>query len=602
LLAAKKQSTDGLRQTADILKNSPQLDGFEQWATQWYIQGESFPIKPTPSGTLDLRGEVLQLFKTGSIHSGQLSNKLQGSFRSPTFDLNHNAIQMKLRGNGVESRLIVDGFFMYRFNGLLFRGFSTTANSPDSSRWHRLQGDISRYKGHTGYVEFLDQGNGSIRIDDIRFTDQGSPPEIPTPLLQKLVTPELDNHEAFALSYGRQWETTLKNWHAGQLNDEDVDLINWAFQHKLIEVPGDIHARINEQWQHFRKLDSEIPKHEHVLVMADGNAENENIFIRGNHKVPGETAPRQLLSAIVGEKTTQSSGSGRLELAADIADANNALTSRVMVNRIWHHLFGRGIVASTNNFGVLGQRPTHPKLLDHLARQFSDEHQWSVKDMIREIMLSSTYQLSSIPNSKYRESDPNNFLLYRQNIRRLEGEVIRDHILAVSGRLDKTMYGPSMPVYLTPFMSGRGRPKTGPLDGAGRRSIYISVRRNFISPMMLAFDTPVPFNSIGRRNVSNVPSQALILMNDPFVIEQSQVWAKRLSANDQQTPGERVDQMIREAFGRPATKTELADAADFLEIQREQYAINAENLMTDIRLWADLGHVLINSKPFIYID
>ncbi len=336
--------------------------------------------------------------------------------------------------------------------------------------------------------------------------------------------------------------------------------------------------------------------------MADGNAENENIFIRGNHKVPGETAPRQLLSAIVGEKTTQSSGSGRLELAADIADANNALTSRVMVNRIWHHLFGRGIVASTNNYGVLGQRPTHPKLLDHLARQFSDEHQWSVKDMIREIMLSSTYQLSSIPNSKYRESDPNNFLLYRQNIRRLEGEVIRDHILAVSGRLDKTMYGPSMPVYLTPFMSGRGRPKTGPLDGAGRRSIYISVRRNFISPMMLAFDTPVPFNSIGRRNVSNVPSQALILMNDPFVIEQSQVWAKRLSANDQQTPGERVDQMIREAFGRPATKTELADAADFLEIQREQYAINAENLMTDIRLWADLGHVLINSKPFIYID
>ena len=602
LQAAKKQSTDGLRQTADILKNSPQLDGFEQWATQWYIQGESFPIRPTPSGTLDLRGEVLQLFKTGSIHSGQLSNKLQGSFRSPTFDLNHNAIQMKLRGNGVESRLIVDGFFMYRFNGLLFRGFSTTANSPDSSRWHRLQGDISRYKGHTGYVEFLDQGNGSIRIDDIRFTNEGSPPEIPTPLLQKLVTPELDSHEAFALSYGRQWENTLKNWHTGQLNDEDVDLINWAFQHKLIEVPGDIHARINEQWQHFRKLDSEIPKHEHVLVMADGNAENENIFIRGNHKVPGETAPRQLLSAIVGEKTTQSSGSGRLELAADIADANNALTSRVMVNRIWHHLFGRGIVASTNNFGVLGQRPTHPKLLDHLARQFSDEHQWSVKDMIREIMLSSTYQLSSIPNSKYRESDPNNFLLYRQNIRRLEGEVIRDHILAVSGRLDKTMYGPSMPVYLTPFMSGRGRPKTGPLDGAGRRSIYISVRRNFISPMMLAFDTPVPFNSIGRRNVSNVPSQALILMNDPFVIEQSQVWAKRLATNDQQTPGERVDQMIREAFGRPATKTELADAADFLEIQREQYAINAENLMTDIRLWADLGHVLINSKPFIYID
>nr|MCS5631615.1 DUF1553 domain-containing protein [Pirellulaceae bacterium] len=256
----------------------------------------------------------------------------------------------------------------------------------------------------------------------------------------------------------------------------------------------------------------------------------------------------------------------------------------------------------TNNFGVLGQLPTHPKLLDHLARRFSDKHQWSLKNMIKEIMLSSTYQLSSTPNPQYLDSDPNNFLLYRQNIRRLQGEAIRDNIIAVSGRLDKKMYGPSMPVYLTPFMTGRGRPKTGPLDGAGRRSIYISVRRNFIAPLMLAFDTPVPFNSIGRRNVSNVPSQALILMNDPFVIEQSQVWAKRLAANDKQTSVDRIDQMIREAFGRPATKIELADAGDFLEIQREQYGIAKENLMTDIRLWADLGHVLINSKPFIYID
>ena len=602
LQAAKKQSTAGIQKTADLLSNSPQLDGFQQWASQWYIQGESFPIKPTPSGTLDLRGDVIQLFKTGSIHSGQLSNKLQGSFRSPTFELNHNAIQMKLRGNGVESRLIIDGFFMYRFNGLLFRGFSTTANSPDTSRWHRLQGDVSRYQGHTGYVEFLDQGNGSICIDDIRFTNDGSPPEIPSPLLQNLITPDLDNHEAFALNYGQQWETALENWRTAQLNDEDVDLINWAFKHKLIDVPKDLLAHLSGQWQQFRKLDGEIPKHEHVLVMADGNGENEDIFVRGNHKVPGETAPRQLLAAIVGEKITQSSGSGRLELAADITDANNPLTSRVMVNRIWHHLFGRGIVASTNNFGVLGQRPTHPKLLDHLARRFSDEHQWSVKDMIKEIMLSSTYQLSSTPNPKYLDSDPNNFLLYRQNIRRLQAEAIRDNIMAISGRLDKKMFGPSMPVYLTPFMSGRGRPQTGPLDGAGRRSIYISVRRNFISPMMLAFDTPAPFNSIGRRNVSNVPSQALILMNDPFVIEQSQVWAKRLSANDKQTPADRIDQMIREAFGRPATETELTDADEFLDRQREEYAIAQENIMTDIRLWADLGHVLINSKSFIYID
>ena len=120
------------------------------------------------SGTLDLRGETLQLFKTGTINSGQLSNRLTGSFRSPTFELNHTALQMKLQGKDVTARMILDGFFMYRYNGLLFSGFSTSVNSDVSSRWHRLQGDVHRYKGHKAFIEFLDTGNGSVSIEDIR--------------------------------------------------------------------------------------------------------------------------------------------------------------------------------------------------------------------------------------------------------------------------------------------------------------------------------------------------------------------------------------------------------------------------------------------------
>ena len=410
------------------------------------------------------------------------------------------------------------------------------------------------------------------------------------------------DHQTFAASFGEQWENTLQAWHEAHLSAEQVGLINWAFRHKLVDVPAALKETVTEQWEQYRELEKSIPGAEQILVMADGSGENENVFIRGNHKALGDEAPRQLLSAIIGDSPVKAHGSGRLQLADDLIEPTNPLTSRVMVNRMWHHLFGRGIVASTNNFGVLGSRPSHPELLDHLALRFVRQHNWSIKAMLKEIMLSSTYQMDSTPNPAYNDSDPNNNLFYRQNIRRLQGEAIRDNIIAVSGRLDKKMFGPSMPVYLTPFMSGRGRPKTGPLDGAGRRSIYISVRRNFISPMMLAFDTPAPFNSIGRRNVSNVPSQALILMNDPFVIEQAQFWAKRLLAHDKQTPADRIDQMIREAFGRPATQIELADASDFLEIQREQYGIDKENLMTEIRLWADLGHVLINSKPFIYID
>ena len=146
----------------------------------------------------------------------------------------------------------------------------------------------------------------------------------------------------------------------------------------------------------------------------------------------------------------------------------------------------------------------------------------SIKRLIRQLVLSSSYQMSSAVDPAAVVVDPANTLLHHARVRRLEGEVIRDAMLAISGRLDESMFGQSIPVHLTEYMKARGLPETsGPLDGAGRRSIYIAVRRNFIAPMMLAFDTPIPFTTIGRRNSSNVPSQALILLNDPLVAQQA---------------------------------------------------------------------------------
>ena len=134
-------------------------------------------------------------------------------------------------------------------------------------------------------------------------------------------------------------------------------------------------------------------------------------------------------------------------------------------------------------------------------------------------MLTEAYARSSSPSRTAMETDPENILLSRTNVRRLQGEAIRDSILAASGTLNRKMHGPSIAVHVTPFMSGRGRPKSGVLDSDGRRSIYIETRRNYLSPMMLAFDTPIPFNAIGARSVSNVPAQALILLNDPLVLQ-----------------------------------------------------------------------------------
>ncbi len=319
-------------------------------------------------------------------------------------------------------------------------------------------------------------------------------------------------------------------------------------------------------------------------------------------KNPGDVAPRRFLEAIAGpgQPPLSANTSGRLELAQRMTSPENPLLARVMVNRIWHHLMGVGVVPSTDNFGLLGEKPSNPELLDYLAARFAQDG-GSVKRAIRSIMLSRTYQMASASEVNFDELDPDDRLLHRMRVRRLEGEAIRDQILSVSGRLDPTMFGPPVDVYLTPFMEGRGRPASGPLDGDGRRSIYISIKRNFLSPMMLAFDTPIPFSCAGRRSVSNVPAQALILMNDPFVVEQAKLWADRTLAAAGLTPAERVDRMYREAFGRPAESAELEAALAFLKQQASELAVADGHTADDRAAWADLAHALMNVKEFIFI-
>jgi hypothetical protein len=181
--------------------------------------------------------------------------------------------------------------------------------------------------------------------------------------------------------------------------------------------------------------------------------------------------------------------------------------------------------------------------------------------------------------------------------------VLRDAILAVSGQLDPKQFGSSVPVYLTPFMQGRGRPKeSGPLNGEGRRSIYLAVRRNFLSPLMLAFDTPIPFSTNGRRNASNVPAQALILMNDPFVGEQARHWARRVVADESAAATDRLRRMYAAALGRKPTADEITAALTFLEQQEREYGLMGETAARDERVWADLGHVLYNSKEFVFVE
>ncbi|TWU10452.1 Planctomycete cytochrome C [Allorhodopirellula heiligendammensis] len=478
------------------------------------------------------------------------------TLHTPSFEVRHGNVAARVEGRGhvfacVDSHRMVAG----PLHGEVIRPIK------EKNAWVEL--DLSRYIGHRVHLEFTPAVDADLKVSAV--TD-GATTEVRKELDERAKTlgdAVTDFESEVRKRLGDQWESLTADW-----------------------------AKEREQLS-----DQVMRRSELAIAMIDGDGEDDHVLIRGNSAKPGDLEPRHFLTAISGSAPIEiPQGSGRLQLAEHITAADNPLTRRVIVNRIWHYLFGRGIVPTTDDFGVLGQLPTHPELLDYLATEFAEDGQ-SIQRMIRRIVLSRTYQMASNTTPAAVAADPKNLLWHHRPIKRLEGETIRDALLVLSGRLDATMYGPSVPVYLTSFMDGRGRPPhSGPLDGAGRRSIYTAVRRNFLSPFMTTFDAPTPFSTMGRRNVSNVPAQALILMNDPLVVELARDWAARGIQQFPQ-PRNRINWMFQSAFARPASAQELQLAADYIDAQSAARELDTNSL----DVWADLAHALVNAKEFIYI-
>ncbi len=544
----------------------------------------------------DEKHPVAALIAPVGINSAAISRRLQGNLRSPDFQIDKRYLHIRTQGGGARLSIVVENFNVIR--DPIYGSLKHSIKS-DKPAWITV--DLKMWQGRQAYLELSNitvpdpagpasPENAWFAVDRALLSDEARAPE--SPLKLAALSPPL-----------RQ---TIELWRDGKLAQAPdaamrVNLLAQVLQGgKLNGTDSTITALLKD----YHRLEQAIPAPVFALTAADGIAGNEHVFIRGNYKIPGPAVPRRLLEAVCGEdQPPPPAGSGRLELARRIADPANPLTARVYVNRIWHHLLGRGIVASTDNFGKLGEPPTNQPLLDYLADHFTKDDNWSTKTLIRKIVLSSAYQMSSKSDETSDQADPDNKLLHRANIKRLEAEAIRDHLLQVSGALKLTAGGPSIPVHLTPFMEGRGRPGgSGPLDGAGRRSIYIETRRNFITPMLLAFDQPLPFNSMGRRSISNVPAQALILMNDPFVLEQSKLWAKRTLEQRDLTPQQRLQQMYESAFSRQPTPEEVASILDFANQQGEQLKLPKEKRLEDPGVWTDIAQSLINTKEFIFIE
>jgi len=289
-----------------------------------------------------------------------------------------------------------------------------------------------------------------------------------------------------------------------------------------------------------------------------------HVLVRGELKDKGPDVPRGALTVLKTPETAHINPrhSGRLELAHWIADKNNPLTARVLVNRVWEHLFGEGFVDTVDNFGALANEPSHPVLLDVLAVQFMNE-KWSVKKLIRSIVLSRVYQLSSEHNADNYEKDPANRFLWRMTRRRLDAEEIRDAMLLVSGQLDlKEPEGSPIMGLSNQPVGGKGVQEVRKPSNV--RSIYLPILRGIIPDMLGVFDMADPNLIMGKRDVTNVPTQALFLMNNPFVLKQCEETAKRVLAHKDLDQAGRIDLAYRLALGRPPTQPERLDLAAYL--------------------------------------
>jgi cytochrome c553 len=401
----------------------PEDDVFADFETgtfgDWIKAGVAFGEKPRDSAANSLAGG---------------SDRFVGSLTSPKFRTSKKRyMHVRLSGTASDAKLKENGPLRLT---LVTNGHKTQHVVPQGEKpaWKTLTLTLERERD--SYIEIVDRSReGHISVEKIIFSDTKEPP--PT------------------------------------------ELVNDAPAHTYAAADS---AHLAELVKQRRDLEEQIPPSAFAMLAHDDQPHNVKVHIRGNHTSLGAEVPRGFLKVVANSDpppAPRPDESGRLQMAAWLSSADNPLTARVMVNRIWQHHFGRGMVKSVDNFGAMGDRPTHPELLDFLASQFIASG-WSIKAMHRLMLLSSTYRMSSNATDRAAKDDPENKLLSHMPVQRLEGEAIRDSILAVSGTLDSKMFGPSIPPYISEFQDGRGKPESGPLDGAGRRSLYIQVRRNFL--------------------------------------------------------------------------------------------------------------------------
>jgi hypothetical protein len=386
-------------------------------------------------------------------------------------------------------------------------------------------------------------------------------------------------------------------------------------EHSEEEAAGELKNAVRERWNALKadlaKFDGIKPAPEPVAqAMIDNGREapKTHVLAVGVYDAYKEEVQPGFLSILdpgpaqIAPPADLNSTGRRTALANWLASPENPLTARVVVNRIWHYHFGRGIVGTPSDFGVMGERPANPALLDYLAATFV-ENGWSLKKIHRLILLSNTYQQSARFNPEAARVDPEDRLVWRYNRHRLEGEAIRDSILEASGRLNLKMGGPGVfPPLPAGVVTRGGWKKQEDPSEADRRSVYVFVRRNTRYPMFEVFDMPDTHESCPRRNATVTAPQALELLNNELVLEWARWLAARVSNDQGLAPEGQVDRAWRFVYSRPATAAERKEALDFLDRQRAMLGARMPADEAQKAALADLCHMLVNSNEFLYVN
>ncbi|MBW3540094.1 MAG: PSD1 and planctomycete cytochrome C domain-containing protein [Planctomycetes bacterium] len=522
------------------------------------------------------------------------------------------------------------------------------ASPAYGERWARYWLDVARYADTKGYLFEEDRNYAqayTYRDWVIRAFNDDLPYDrfIQLQLAADRLTSDADAQHQAAMGFLTLGRRFLNNRH--DIIDDRIDVVTRGLlgltvtcarchDHKYDPIPT------ADYYSLYGVFDSSDEPREggHPLRLVDApNPREPRIFLRGSHRNRGEQVPRQFLAVLAGdERRPFTDGSGRLELARAIADPANPLTARVLVNRVWRWHFGRGLVETPSDFGLRSDPPTHPGLLDWLAAEFvgvesrgsrvESQHSstverrpgsdpqpstlnpqplpWSLKRLHRAIVLSAVYQQSSLrPSSTLHppsspatpgdaDSEPNldfeNRLLSHFPRRRLDFEAQRDALLAAAGRLDRTMYGPSVKIAEPPFPP--------------RRSVYAFIDRQNLPGVFRAFDFAAPDVHSPGRFTTTVPQQALFLLNSPFAIEQAHFLANRPEVPAARSPAEQVQVLYRLAYGREPETEELSLAIAFLESTNATSPTSGEAHPNALPPLVQLAQVLLGSNEFVYID